>query len=91
MIRSSTALLCAGIILTGLLAACDNGDNSDSSDDKNIYLPDPGDSAEGVHTYGYSRKIEEPRGEDVYEEACATCHDGGDYKAPHRSMLGLMS
>ncbi len=45
----------------------------------------------GVHSYGYERQINEPAGQSVYEEYCATCHNGGDARAPHKSMIRLMS
>ncbi len=30
-------------------------------------------------------------GELIYVENCASCHEGGIYKAPHRSFLGMMA
>lgn len=31
------------------------------------------------------------RGQEVYESLCVDCHDGGIPKAPHKSMMQIMS
>jgi len=52
----------------------------------------PATSSEAtVHRYGYGREITEPAGEAVFNKACAQCHYGQDPRAPHTSMLRLMS
>ena len=30
-------------------------------------------------------------GEDLYQENCGSCHNGGGHKAPHRMFLGMMA
>ncbi len=75
-----TTIICltAALVLTG----CDQ-----LSPEQETAFGDP----ERGHEYSYPQMIEEPRGEAVYEEYCAQCHDGGDFRAPHKSMIQLMS
>jgi polyvinyl alcohol dehydrogenase (cytochrome) len=53
--------------------------------------PTAANDRSGVHEYGYQQSITEEAGQAVYEEVCADCHDGGDFRAPHKSMVRLMS
>ena len=51
----------------------------------------PANTEPEFHVYGYDRALDEKIGQTVFEETCATCHDGGDARAPHTAMLRLMS
>ena len=82
MMQFRQALTGAGLVFVLGLVGCEEAPEADAV---------PVNEQLGVHSYGYARQIDEPAGKAVYEEYCATCHDGGDMRAPHKSMVRLMS
>ncbi len=63
------------IVLCTLIAACDREAATPVSE-----ITEPAPAAEAAHP-----------GEDLYQENCGSCHNGGVYKAPHRMFLGMMA
>lgn len=54
-------------------------------------MAEPSGEVLAVHEYAYEKVLGDSPGKAVYEENCAQCHDGGDFRAPHSAMLQLMS
>lgn len=83
MHRLAHALKSAGFVFTLALMSCGAPESE---------APAELDTSEApYHIYGYEKALDEKVGEGVFNDVCATCHDGGDLRAPHTAMIRLMS
>ena len=62
--------------------------NPDSKQEENHSAKNQ--ASDDVHRY-LNAVIVEKKGEALYEENCASCHDGGVHRGPNKSMVALMS
>ncbi len=84
---AALAATCAAVI-TLALAGCDRGDAPGTHDDATPAV-ESGVAANGAEALRAADG--RPDGEAVYAQYCATCHEGGVARAPHRTFLNMMA